>query len=153
MGICAVAEDCGVTEKLANFLMPFTQKVFKTKDKQTNKFLATNLTCNFLGFGGAATPYAVKAIDRLDKEGNSYAPRLLFVINATSIQLIPATVISLRAAAGSVAPNDIMLPSFLASLLSTSLAVVIFLLCQKFKGASLNKRTRGKKLPRQNQAG
>ncbi len=56
---------------------------------------------------------------------------MLFILNATSLQLIPTTVISLRTAAGSVNPTSILLPSFLASLASTILGVVLINIFEK----------------------
>ncbi len=90
-----------------------------------------NLSCNLIGIGGAATPYAVKAIGELEKEGNSFAQKLLFIINATSIQIVPTTVITLRAAAGSISPSDIFLPSLICTIVSTATAVTLYLLYDK----------------------
>lgn len=50
---------------------------------------------------------------------------MLIVINATSIQLLPSTVIGLRAAAGSVSPADIILPTILATMLTSGLGIVL----------------------------
>ena len=86
-----------------------------------------NLSCNLLGIGGASTPYALKAIDELEKEKNGYAQKLLFVINATSIQILPTTVIALRAGAGSASPADIFLPSLICTVISTATAVILFI--------------------------
>ena len=57
---------------------------------------------------------------------------LFMVINSTSIQLIPATIIGLRASAGSNAPSDIILPSLLATLISTVTGVILAKLCALF---------------------
>ena len=86
-----------------------------------------NLSSNLIGLGGAATPFAVKAIVELEKEKNSYAQKLLFVINATSIQILPTTVIALRAGAGSAAAADIFLPSLICTAVSTLVAVFLFI--------------------------
>lgn len=98
-----------------------------------------NLSCNLLGIGGAATPYAVKAIGELEKTGNDFAQKLLFVINATSIQIIPSTVIALRAGAGSANPADIFLPSLICTALSTLLAAGLFIAIERFKGKKRRK--------------
>ena len=90
-----------------------------------------NLSCNLLGLGGAATPYAVKAIGELEKEKNYFAQKLLFVINATSVQILPTTVIALRASAGSVAAADIFLPSLICTAVSTFTGVLLFIITQK----------------------
>ena len=126
MGLSAVAQDCGITKKAARLLSPACTKFFRTDDSQAVESIAMNLSCNLLGLGGAATPYAVKAVNRLEERGNAFAQNLLFIINATSIQLIPTTVITLRAAAGSAAAYDIFLPSLLATVVSTGSAVLIY---------------------------
>lgn len=46
---------------------------------------------------------------------------MLFVLNATSLQIIPTTIISLRASVGSSAPGDILLPATIASVVATLL--------------------------------
>ncbi|MDE6075780.1 MAG: hypothetical protein K2G26_05020, partial [Clostridia bacterium] len=119
MGLSAVAEDAKLTQKAAKFLSGPCGKLFKTKNPTALENITMNISCNLLGIGGAATPYGVKAIDALESEDNEYAQNLLFIINATSIQLIPTTVIALRAAAGSIAAHDIAVPSLIATAVST----------------------------------
>lgn len=133
MGLSAVAEEAKLTKGAAKLLTPLCTKLFKTKDREAVKDIAMNMGCNLLGIGGAATPYAVSAINRLEKENNYFAQDLLFIINATSIQLIPATVIALRSSLGSTSPHDITLPSFIATAVSTLCGVVGYLAFCKFK--------------------
>lgn len=146
MGLSAVAEDCRLTQKGAKLLAPLCGKLFKTKDQTVIKDISMNLSCNLLGIGGAATPYGVKAVEGLEKEDNRYAQNLLFIINATSIQLIPATVIALRASAGSLSAADITLPSLLATAVSTFVGAGLYILIESVKGrtsATVNRRTKG----------
>ncbi len=131
MGLSKLAEKSGLSKGMARGLKPLSKRIFKTGGAAANEALAMNISCNLLGLGGAATPYAVKAIGELEKEGNSYAQKLLFVINATSIQILPTTVIALRASAGSVSPSDIFLPSLLCTAVSTFLAVLLFVIGNK----------------------
>ena len=56
---------------------------------------------------------------------------MLFVLNATSLQLLPATVIALRAAAGAASPADIVLPTLLSTLISTVLGAALVILTRK----------------------
>ena len=56
---------------------------------------------------------------------------MLFVLNATSLQLLPTTVIALRLAAGSSAPADIFLPTLLATLCSTVVGALLVALTRK----------------------
>lgn len=131
MGLSKLAERSGLSKGIARGLKPVSRKIFKTDSDSANENLAMNISCNLLGLGGAATPYAVKAIGELEKENNGFAQKLLFVINATSIQILPTTVIALRASAGSVSPSDIFLPSLICTAVSTLTAVGLFLLGRK----------------------
>lgn len=131
MGLSRLAEDSGLARGAAKALKPLTRKIFKTDGDGANENLAMNISCNLLGLGGAATPYAVKAIGELEKEHNTFAQKLLFVINATSIQILPTTVIALRAGAGSVSPSDIFLPSLICTVISTAVAVLLFIISEK----------------------
>lgn len=130
-GISALAEKSGLSNAAAKGLKPLSKKIFATDDEEANVCLAMNISCNLLGLGGAATPYAVRAIKRLQKENNFFACNLLFIINATSIQILPTTVISLRASAGSLNPTDIFLPSLICTAVSTLTAVLIYLIWRK----------------------
>lgn len=131
MGLSRLAEKSGLSKSMAKGLTPVTKKLFKTQNPAVCENLAMNLSCNLLGIGGAATPYAVKAIAGLEKEKNEYAQKLLFVINATSIQLLPATVIALRTSAGSASAFDIFLPSLICTVFSTVCAVAIYIAGRK----------------------
>lgn len=133
MGLSAVAEDARITEKAAKLLAKPCGKLFKTQSPAALENITMNISCNLLGIGGAATPYGVKAVDALEGEGNEYAQNLLFIINATSIQLIPTTVIALRAAAGSLAAHDIAVPSLIATAVSTLVGAAVYIIINKFK--------------------
>lgn len=131
MGLSRLAEKSGFSKGAARALKPLSKRIFKTKNEAALENLAMNLSCNLLGIGGAATPYAVKAIGELEKDKNDWAQKLLFVINATSIQIIPSTVIALRTSAGSAAAFDIFLPSLICTAVSTALAVLLFIAGRK----------------------
>ena len=131
MGLSKLCERSGISRGMGRVLRPVARKIFKTDNEKATENLSMNISCNLLGLGGAATPYAVKAIGELEKEGNSFAQKLLFVINATSIQILPTTVIALRAGAGSAAAADIFLPSLICTAVSTLLACTLFILGNK----------------------
>lgn len=133
MGLSRLAEKSGFSRLAAKGLKPLSVRLFKTKNEAALENIAMNLSCNLLGLGGAATPFAVKAIDELEKDKNEFAQKLLFVINATSVQIIPSTVIALRTAAGSGAAFDIFLPSLICTAVSTVTAVLLYILCLKLK--------------------
>ena len=144
MGLSAVAEDCRITQGAAKLLSPLCTRLFKTKNKEAVESITMNISCNLLGIGGAATPYAVKAVNALEKDKNNYAQELLFIINATSIQLIPTTVIALRAAAGSNAAFDIAIPSLIATFVSTFTGAALYIAFNRIKAKRAAKGKRAK---------
>jgi spore maturation protein A len=124
LGLISVWEKSGVSEKISLALKPLAKKIFKTDDGETLTALSMNLSVNLLGVGGAATPYGIKAANLLDKTPQAeYASAMLFVINATSIQLVPTAIVGVRASLGSVSPADIILPSLIETALSTLLGI------------------------------
>lgn len=64
--------------------------------------------------------------DKTDSRQSISKPlAMLFIINATSIQLLPTTVISLRSQFNSLSPADIILPTILCTLLTTLLGILL----------------------------
>lgn len=134
LGFFKVLEKSGLAATLTRATMPATRRLFRTSDEQALFFAGSNMVANFLGLPGAPTPLGIKATKRFLESGNDYAANLLFVLNATSLQLLPTTVIALRLSAGSVSPADIFLPTLLATLVSTLLGgLLVFLLCGRRK--------------------
>lgn len=87
-------------------------------------YVAMNLAANMLGLGNAATPMGIEAARRLAQEGTATnALCMLLVINSSSVQLMPSSVIALRAATGSAAPGSVILPAFLATGISTLVGI------------------------------
>lgn len=121
LGFFKVLEKCGLAERLSRGVYPLAGKLFRSNDKEAVYLAGCNLSANFLGLPGAPTPLGIKATEKFCAAGNDYAADMLFVLNATSLQLLPTTVIALRLSAGSAAPADIFLPTLLATLLSTLL--------------------------------
>ena len=56
---------------------------------------------------------------------------MIIVLNSSSLQLIPTTIIGLRVLAGSVSASDIILPTLLATTVSTVVGVLLVKLCGK----------------------
>lgn len=126
LGLMKVWEDSGVARGVSRLLKPVASKILKTKDEKTLDAACMNLSVNLLGISGAATPYGIKAANLLDKTENAeYSSAIFFVLNATSLQLFPTSMIAVRVAMNSANPNDIILPTFLTTLFSTLLGVVL----------------------------
>ncbi len=126
LGLMRVWEDSGVSAGVSRLLKPLSRKLFKTDDEQTLTAISMNLSANLLGLSGASTPYGIKAAQLLDKsEHAEYSSAMFFVLNATSIQLIPTSIIGVRTALKSAAPADIVLPTLLTTAFSTLLGVAL----------------------------
>ena len=133
LGLMRVWQDSGLTSVISKRIRPFTRKLLATDDLKTLDCLTMNLTVNLLGISGAATPYGIQGAKLLDKTENAeYSSAMFFVLNATSLQVIPTSVIGVRTALKSAAPTDIVLPTILTSAFSTLLAAcLVFLLIPK----------------------
>lgn len=143
LGILELVDASGLGQKLAHLLHPIIKKLFKVKDPEVEQMIALNLSANMLGLGNASTPMGIKAMQALDDGSGvaSTAMIMLLIINATSIQLLPSTVIGLRASAGSTSPADIILPTILATTITTSLGIILVKFCSKL----WNRKNSGKK--------
>ena len=139
LGITKILEDSGLMYKLSNFFTPMISALFKNipRGHASITSITLNLLANFFGIGNAATPLGIRAMEDLqtlnpEKEIITFEMMLFIVINTSSIQLIPFTVIGLLANYGSQNPNWVFLPTFLATLISTVLAVTILYVFKKF---------------------
>ena len=132
LGLMRVWEDSGVTHGISKLLKPLAKRMFHTDDEKTLQVVCMNLSVNLLGISGAATPYGVQAVTLLDKTDDAeYSSALFFVLNATSLQILPTSIIAVRTSLGSANPTEIILPTLLASLFSTLLGVFLTKLCIK----------------------
>ena len=122
MGLIKVWEDSGVTRGVSKLLRPLAKKLFKTDDRAALDAVCMNLSVNLLGVSGAATPYGVKAAQLLDQSENAeYSSAMFFVLNATSLQLLPTSLIAVRVSMHSLSPADIVFPTLFTTLFSTIL--------------------------------
>jgi spore maturation protein A len=130
LGVMKVAEESGLIAKLAALLKPLTTRIFPDvpADHPAMGAMIMNISANMLGLANAATPLGIKAMEELEKlskkTGTATDAMCTFlVINTSNVQLIPTTVIAIRAAAGSANPTDILGPVIVATGLSTVIGV------------------------------
>ncbi len=126
LGVFELLEQSGLSQKFAKLLKPLNKFLYGKIPDKANDFMSLNMSANMLGMSGATTPMGIKAIQELEKYPNTqYAISMFFVINATSIQIIPSSVMALRTSLGSSSPADIILPTILTTLLSTLIGVLL----------------------------
>lgn len=89
--------------------------------------MGMNVAANIMGLGNAATPAGVEAARLMETQGEAgrRALAMLLALNNSSLQLIPATVMTLRSAAGAANPADIWPATLLSSCAATVAAAVM----------------------------
>ncbi len=131
LGLMRVAEEAGLVRALARAARPVMRRLFPEVPPEHAAMgaMLMNVSANVLGLGNAATPFGVRAMQELESlnpvPGTASDAQALFcALNTASVQLIPATVITLRAGAGSRAPHEIIGATLLASLCGATVAIV-----------------------------
>ena len=124
-----IMNRCGLSGRLARVFRPLLRRLLPraSRDDETLSAVSANVSANLLGLGNAATPLGVQAACRMARGQNGVASDelcLLVVLNTASIQLVPATVASVRAAAGAAAPLDILPAVWLSSALSVTVGLL-----------------------------
>lgn len=146
MGMMNWVKLSGASDGLTRALRPVMRFLFPgvPKESAAERAITMNLAANMLGIGNAATPLGIEAMRELrkleDAKKTAYADNahattakdvyatdamcMFLIINASSIQLIPGTVVLLRAAAGSANPSAVVLPGLIATTCSTLAGVI-----------------------------
>ena len=143
MGLMKVWEDSGLARGVSRILKPLARRILKTDNEEVIETACMSFSVNMLGISGAATPYGIKTAQLLDKTDNTeYSSAMFFVLNATSLQILPSSLVAVRVAMHSAAPNDIILPTLIVSAFSTLLGA---LLVRLFIKPKCQEKTRSKK--------
>ena len=133
LGLLKILEDTGLDKKIAKKMDKFIYFLMGKTDEETKNAIAVNLTSNLLGMGNACTPSGIKGMSGLSN-GSKYitnAMAVFFLLNVTSFQILPTTIVSLRATHNSANSSDIILPTILASLITNIVGIVLMKICGK----------------------
>ncbi|HHW32242.1 MAG TPA: nucleoside recognition protein [Clostridiaceae bacterium] len=140
-GIMAIAEKSGLVQTISKLMRPVLRFLFPEikRDHPAMGAIVMNLAANFLGLGNAATPLGLKAMQELQKlnpkkDRATNAMCMFLILNAQSLQLIPATLIAIRLKAGSDNPTDIIGVIWLVSSLAAMTGII---LAKLFSGANI----------------
>ena len=126
-GLFGVMVQVGLGQGLARLLSPMLRRLFPNTAKHENIFacLCANVSANLLGLGNAATPMGIRAAQGIAALPHSKKELArLVVMNTASIQLLPTTVASVRAAYGCAAPMDILPCVLIASAASVAAGLI-----------------------------
>lgn len=131
-GLMQVFADAGLIRRLSKLLSPLLAFFFPTawRTGKGAEEIAANIGANLLGVGNAATPLAIRAMQKM-QEDNPDPTRAsddmitLAVLNTASVSVIPSTVIALRRAAGSAEPYMVVVPVWIVSVCCALLALLL----------------------------
>lgn len=131
LGLMNIAKKSGLINNITKSMMPITRYLFPgiPPNHPAMGAMMMNMVANMFGAGNSATALGLKAMEELQKlnTGKTIATdamAMFLVINMSSIQIIPLTILKLRADAGSVNPADIIITSILATIVSTVVGIV-----------------------------
>ena len=143
-GLMEIAKTSGIITSATKAIRPLITFLFPNlpKDHPAAEHISLNFIANFLGLNWGATPAGLKAMEELanlEKErgnpayidDNSKLPRVasdemctFLIINISSLQLIPISMIAYRQQYGSVNPTAIIGPAIVATFINTIVAVI-----------------------------
>jgi spore maturation protein A len=132
LGIFKIAEDSGLIGTTARVLSPILRLLFPKvpRDHPANGAIFASMSANFLGLDNAATPLSIKAMQELQtlnksKDTITNDQIMLLALNTSSVNFIPISIIGYRVASDSQMPNDIILPTIIATGCATVVAVIM----------------------------
>ncbi len=135
-GLMEIMRRAGIAAGLSRLLRPVLGLLFPSfrRDESVMTPLSANVSANMLGLGNAATPMGIRAAKAMNRTAGGVASDemcMLVVCNTASIQLIPATVAGIRAAAGAAAPFDILPAVWVASAISVTAGIAAAKVCSR----------------------
>lgn len=138
IGFMNIAEKAGGIRLLAKIVGPFFSKLFPEipKGHPSMGHMIMNFSANLLGLDNAATPFGLKAMESLqelnpNKEVASNAQIMFLCLHAAGLNLIPVSVIAVRAAQHASDPTDVFLPCMIVTFMGTLAAMIIVSIRQK----------------------
>lgn len=130
-GLMKIAEASGLIEKISETMKPLMKFLFPgEKNDKTLAVMIMSFMANIFGAGNSATVFALRAMELLDRENPrpQYASDtmcMFMALNMSMIQLVPVAVIKIRSDLGSASPEDIIVPSIIAGLISMIVSVLV----------------------------
>lgn len=129
-GIMKIASETTLIKRMDSLIKPFMKLLFPELKENSKAFteISMNMIANFLGLGNAATPLGLKAMktmqkENTDKETLSNSMLMFIVVNTASLQIIPTTVIGIRASFNSTNPTQIIVPVWIASIVAAFVGI------------------------------
>ncbi|AOT73093.1 spore maturation protein [Geosporobacter ferrireducens] len=131
LGLMKIAERSGLIDTIGKLMGPIIRLLFPEipSNHPAISAIMMNLVANMFGAGNSATALGLKAMEELQqlnarKERATNAMCMFLVINMSSVQLVPLTVLKIRADAGSANPAEIIGTTLVATTVSTIVGIL-----------------------------
>ena len=139
VGLMEIAKNSGLIASMTKGIQPFISFLFTRipGNHAAREYISTNIIANILGLGWACTPAGLKAMEELQKLNEEECRRTgkppvtasnemctFLIMNISSLQLIPVSIIAYRSQYGSVNPTAVIVPGIIATLTSTLVAII-----------------------------
>ena len=138
MGFMTIAEWAGGVRLLSRIIGPFFTRLFPDipKGHPAMGHMMMNFSANLLGLDNAATPFGVKTMESLqelnpDKTRATNAQIMFLTLHAAGFNLIPVSVIAIRASQGAKNATDIFIPCMIVTFAGTVAAMIIVSIRQR----------------------
>jgi spore maturation protein A len=139
LGIMRIAEAAGLVTLLGRLLRPVMRWMFPEvpADHPAAGAIVLSVAANMLGLNNAATPLSIKAMEELQslnprKDTATNSMVTFMALTTSGVQLIPANMIGVLAAAGSQNPTWIISTTIIATFIGTVAAVLSAKVLQRF---------------------
>jgi spore maturation protein SpmA/spore maturation protein SpmB len=138
LGLMKIAERGSVTEIIAKAVGPLFRRLFPgiPDGHPASGAIVMNRSANMLGLDNAATPLGLKAMKELqslnpepDRATNEMI--LFMVMNASSVTLVPISIMTFRAQLGAKNPADVFVPILIATFISDLSGLLLVAAIQK----------------------
>lgn len=131
-GIFNILKSTTLIKSISKFVGKITIKLFDKKEisEEVMNNISLNVTCNLIGVGNAATVYGIKAIEQLnelnqDKNRASDSMCMFVLLNTASLQLIPTSIIAMRAMYNSTNITAIIIPVWIITILALLVGIML----------------------------
>lgn len=132
IGFMSIAERAGGVRLLSRIVTPFFSRLFPEipKGHPAMGHMIMNFSANLLGLDNAATPFGLKAMESLQEinpqKERASNPQIMFLcLHAAGLNLIPVSVIAVRASQHASNPTDIFIPCMIVTFVGTMAAMII----------------------------
>lgn len=138
-GILQICIDSGLLTIFSRYITYIIHPLFKKIDKNdvALQYISMNYLANLLSLGSAATPFGLKAMDRLN-ELNNYSDTAsdemitFLVVNASGLCILPTSLIAIRSQFNSINPVAIIPYLFIISVILTFISIILDKVVRKF---------------------